>query len=1015
MSEIRIQQLSAFSQSFGNIVDSSLDATKAYVNSQYNRISDQVTLDYNAFLSELEYSNDFEDYENKVNQFWEQESSKIRDGGYGSVATQLYMEKAMPGLQQRMQTSAKEMMVNGYWNQAVNNYSLDVNNIMNDGSLTYDQKVQKIKDRYESDNMANLPLKIGRVKKPEELFPQIKEASIAQAFGEIPVLQYADSYYYDGVTPEEIFSQMKGSSGISDWTEQEEASAVSQIEKSLSAIDKRQRLEAGYAQDAIVTDMRTRRLNGEIPTANDVINSAIEAGALRENGDVRREWATFLDPYVEQYLKDRTIAEASAKYTLEEKGVTITPEDIVNVASKVSSGTFTFKVSGEESQEAGGRRSLPAVQKFDKMVDISDNVSVDTDGKVVVNDEDTGATAVGFTDGSVIAVSEEPVDGLDGYLVKSPGAEATAEADRIVERMRAMDRNYVFDESTMGEDEAGSYWRNPVSIGDQSYVYELKGADRKGPFIADYTPEAGTPGEGMSEELAEIAGIRDSLQGSDIANIYNSDGSFNYDNLRGKATYKYKEDEIKSEYAPLVKALCEEYGIPYDPESKATYDIADLVQQCADAGAFTDPNKAMAVTTLATMRLDPSVTPNRYDSYLMYYMGTAVLSDAEIKDYGLEKSAFDGGIDTKTYGNALNQAYKLAFKSLYNKTYSSDNETKLSIDDSNNWYTVKERLDKALTQAWQLDPLGAEKDSLTIVQDAVDRVIDNTLAEKLYKDLTSKHQNVVTFDWNNYQVGSGSLSWNIPQMLTNLRNDAVLSMYSARRPDETDTASGVLQTFFSTMGSDDWRYADHLSNDVLRYIDEKIYNPATTDTYTSPSDNRKNLNAIAKDLYGVKNYDALTKDQKETVSFSYLYGMTNKALMNNVCRTFGYDKSDIAGNVVVAPVEGMGGGMAMVTSDGRVFMSGGIPDGSGHQWIIGSVSSRTLANIQSGITTISYAEISRNGIMNFSDDNLLYEASGQVVSRRNRNDKSSELLEIYRTVQPDRYNIIDLNKGIRSN
>ena len=1019
MSEIRAQQISAFSQSFGNFLDTSIDATKAYVNSQYNRISDQVTLDYNAFITELQYSNDFEDYENKVNQFWSQEESKIRDGGYGKMATQLYMEKAMPNLQQKMQTSAKEMMVNGYWKQAVNNYSLDVNNIINDQTLTYDQKVQKIKDRYESDNMANLPLVIGKVKTPEELFPEVKEASIAQAFGESYVLPYSDSYYYDGVSPEDIFSQMKGSSGISDWTEAEEASAVSQIEKSLEAIDKRQRAEASYAQDSIVSDMRTRRLNGEIPTASDILNSAIEAGALRENGDVRREWASFLDPYIEQYLKDRSVAEAAAKYSMNEKGLTITPDDILNVASRVSSGTFTFKVTADdtaaESTASTRERPVSVVKKFDRMIDISDSVSVDTDGAVIVDDKETGATAVGFSDGTVIAVSDTPVEGLDGYLIKSPDSEAKDEADRIVKRMKDMDRNYVFDGSTMQEEEAGSYWRNPVSVGDQSYLYELKGADRSGPFIADYTPGEGTSELQLSQELADIASLRESMQGTEFGNIYNSDGSFNYDNLRGKATYTYGDGEIRSEYAPVVKALCEEYGIPYDPESRATYEIADLVQQCADAGAFTDPNKAMAVTNLATMRLDPSVTPGKYDSYLMYYIGTGVLSDQEIKDYGLEKSAFDGGIDSGTYGNALNQAYTIAFYNLFKKqSYTSANEAKLSIDDSNKWYSVKEQLDKELTKAWQLDPLGAEKNSLTLIQDTVDKVIDDTLATTLYKDLTSRHSNVVASDWKNYQVGSGTMSWNIPQMIANFQNDAAITIVSARRPDETETASGALQTFFSTMGSDDWRYAQYLSNEVLEYVDTKIYNPASNSLDTSASANRKNLNAIAKDLYGAKNYNALKDDEKKTVSFSYLYGMTNKSLMNNVCRTFGYEKSDIAGNVIVAPVDGMGGGMAMVTSDGRVFMSGGTPDGSGHKWIIGSVSSRTLKNIQSGITTISFAEISQNGTMNFSDDNLAYEASGQVVSRKNRNDKTNELIDIYKTVQPDRYNLIE-PKGIRSN
>ena len=132
-------------------------------------------------------------------------------------------------------------------------------------------------------------------------------------------------------------------------------------------------------------------------------------------------------------------------------------------------------------------------------------------------------------------------------------------------------------------------------------------------------------------------------------------------------------------------------------------------------------------------------------------------------------------------------------------------------------------------------------------------------------------------------------------------------------------------------------------------------------------------------------------------------------------------------------MDGVGGGFAVVTNDGRVYMSGDSPSG-GHNWIIGSVSDRTLKNIKKGATTISLAEISTYGTKNFNDSNMTFTKEGAVLTRpkefgdvigeiigydfgvkQREGDKVIELSDIYDSVQPGRYNITDISRGPRSN
>ena len=991
----------AFATSFSNVIDSSEAALKAYTNSQYNRIDAQVTDDYNAFMSELQYDNDFDSYEQKVSDFWAQEDEKIQNGGYGALAPSMYMEKRRQSLEDQMRTSAKDMMVEGCWRQAKTNYDTKCNFILANDELTYDQKKEAIQTEYDSCLMSQFPVKMGSVKTPEEYLPTIKATSIQQAFSERFVSQYADSYFYEGASLEGIFDKMKESSGISDWTEEDKATAMAYIEKSLSGIYSQKGTEATHAQNAIVSDFSTKYLNGEDYTAEDVIVAAVNAGALRADGTVDMHWAKFLNPYIEAAEKQRIIDEETAR--IADEGIIVdnlTADDVIGIAGQVSNGTFNFSpitakdVDGNVAV-SGNKINLPDRVKYGSPVvsngthtgtglQVNETVRITPEGDVTSNGEDVGATVFESDNGSVYILSDNEISGLDSNLLVSP-----EEKKQMMTPAR---------ERAMGLNSGIS------SVGNTQYIYKV--GERDEVFIEDYAGHEGSD----RQELSDVASsLVDMTEGTEFSNAFSTDGSINYNNSMGKYTYKFNGlPDVECQYAPIVMALCQEYGIEYDTDSYSVYKLAEYVQNLADAGAFTDPNKASAVQMLANKRLNPGVTPEEYNAMVMETKASGILTDKEIEEYGLAKSAFAGDLNGTSYNDAMNLAYRLAFQNLYNKTYSSSEEGKLNADKYNQWFSMKQDLEKELILRYQTDPSKTTSNPLGAVQEVVEKLTDKKFSEELYDTLLSVRPSA-----GSLTIGfGGSVTTNERPML-----------------GDNSTVTGLLSNYFAT-----GRYADYLDSDIVSYVGNNFYNPTDVSSSSIKVNNRattrKQINEVAQEKYQT-DYKDLSIGQKNTVLFSYMYAKTQNDLSRTVCYTFGYGMDEIYGNVTVAASDEMGGGMAVVTRDGRVYMAGASPDGQGHSWMLGSVSERTLNNIKKGATTVSYAEVSANGVQYFRDGNHRYDSSGAILagkettinllgmiplfSVKNKGiiEKEHELVGLYQSIQPERYNIKNLNQGIR--
>ena len=1017
---IRSQMTRQFASDFDSILDSGLSAVQAYSNSQYNKLTTQVKNDYNAFIDELAYSNDFENYESMVEQFWANEDAKIKDGGYGGIATTRYMENDRQNYYEQMRTSANSMMIDGSWRGTKVNYELAVRNIISDdvNYPTYDSKMAAIQKEFDSDGLKDFPIKLGSVTQPDEWKDTVKAASLQQAFNERNVYAYADRYFQEGMTIDEILSEMKGSSGISNWSETDEDTARTYIQKSLTAIGTQRQTVAVNAQSEIVSLFTTKYMKGEDYTAQDIINEATARGAFREDGTVDRFWAAFLSPYIEYQVAQDKIDEAEAKTqeTLDKLGLK-TGEDALGVLGDVANGSFEFKFTpsaqtpkvstnvpipektadGDTRTVSASGSSRPVISAKGQKgtgLNVSESVVIQPEGEVVVDGEDTGAKAFESNTGDVWVYSSKEVPGLDQYQYAGP-----APSD--------LPRNYVFDETTIED----ATRETPSS--EKGYLYRVSSAEDRPVIDKDYVPAEGEGGH-LSDEMRQVIEDQKALQelteGTEFAGVFNTEMGWSTSRLEGRQTYSVDGlPDIDSQYSNAVIALCQAWGVDYDPKSVETYYVAQIVQDLADSGAFSNPNKAMAVQTLAVKRLDPGTTPEEYNSYLMQYKNTGILTDKEIDEYGLSKHAFESDVSDTAIKDKLNYAFEKAFSNLYSMSYSTTNYEKLNTKQKDDWFTMKDRLEQELKRAIQTNPIKAQTDPLSIVDDVVEKLTDKAFAEGMWKLYNKRQPNVIATDVKNHEGVTFSDIFTLFDF--NPDNDYNIGFVSTRRVDETELGSEILQDWCANILNNNSKYNMWLNRDVVAW-----YNNAQTTTssgfYTTPRQFRKQADEIAKNVFGAEDYDALSNEQKNSLMFSYTVARSQIELAKSTCNTFGYELDEVCGNIVVAPSgeNRYGGGQAVVTKDGRVFMSGGDPDSSGHRWIIGSVNGHTLDNIMNGADVIAFEEISANGLKYFSDGGLQYTKDGLVLNRKNRQDKEFELTGLLSEVQPDRYNITTIGK-----
>lgn len=974
----------------------------------------------------------FDQYSLRVESFNNDFIANAKNSGLYDDRTIAWLEQEYIPSQKTKNDSAIAIAGNFATNiQVADNAMNKANALIADSTLSVDEAYEKYKQYYEELNLGGIengPNQYGYYT-PDEFREILREPKALQEFKRIssdPSTGYTYSANYD---KGEAIKKAIAYAGYNP-----DAAQIKQFEAdceaALDEFEEKRKKDISIAQRDIVSDFTVRGFKGIKYTPDDVISSARDAGAFLSDGSIDPLWVSFLSPYIEASNTQKEIDRATAQINKEiEKATNVTPEQIMTTAEAVSDGSFAFTPDtvhkGNVPTTTSGTSGAKIPLKIDKQygapvlntsdgtegtgLHISEAVEVTAQGDVVIEKQKIPAQVSESADGTIYVTSNKPIEELNEFLKITPDEDAQAKLDtanKELKKRKSLERNYVAED--VEEDQTPAPTDNtPISTGQQSYLYVVKGEDRP-VFDKDYKPYEGTGEETLSDIAVAAQELTKMTEDTGFPNMFNSDGDINYNNSRGKYTYKYNGmPDIETNYAPIVMALCQSCGIEYDTDSYAVYVMAQNVHEMEMAGAFTNPNKALAVQTLATQRLDPNVTPEAYNATVMQYKASGILTDDEIKDYNLEKHAFSGDLSqNSSYNDSLKHAYSKAFNALFDMTYTSGNINNVNADTAkaDQWFQMQRDIEKELTLAYQTDPTGMASNPIKTVNEIVEKLTDKTFAENLLDAVLSSGPTLGTW-------------------LTSTSNRVQMG--------DNETVSDMLTDYFQ----DPSKYADYYDEEIIEAVNDRYYGTASLNyaNYEIEKGNAKaQIEELSQDFFG-KGYAELSVPEKNKLLFSYAYSRTRTELTRAVCMTFGYDlKNEVYGNISVSSTDGIGGGMAVVTTDGRVYMSGEAPNG-GHNWLIGSVSKKTLENIQKGATTISYAEISAYGVKMFNDQNYTFDKSGVSLTRpktigdvvnnitlglvdlrggqaKKTADKEYELVGIYNEVQPGRYNITDLGK-----
>lgn len=1005
-----------------SIVDYKVDQKKReqILNSNKDVLETQYENEVGQLYQTLPESIDFSQYQTRIDSFNQDFISKAKSSGNYDEQTLSWLENEfMPG-----QAHKNEYALAGVTDYAVNtwlanNANSKANTLAADPNLNVEEASNQYRQYYNRvglNNIENGANRYGYVT-PEEFIEAIRGPKAVQEFKKLstdPDNGYLNSPAYN---KSDMMKKALENTGYKPNSIQEKQ-FISDCESVLNEINKQRTAEATYAQNSIVSEFATKSLNGETYTADDVIEAARNAGGVRSDGTVDMLWVSFLTPYIEASNKQKQIDQATEKIN-EELDIVggLTSEDVMDVAGRVSDGSFSFTPSSVKDVEgkvnvSGAKIPLAKTAAYGAPVisadgiqgtglKLSANISVQPDGVVTIDGNDTGSKAIETQAGSLYVMSEEPIEELEEYLIaeQDPDAEEKLrKAREEISKQKTLNRNYKMEGAD--KEETGDFSK-PVSIGNQGYIYNLN--KETTPFGKDYTPYEGSQEEQLSDIAVQAAELAGMTEGTGFENLFGNDGSINYSGSEGKYTYKFEGmPDIEVLHDPIVKALCQEYGIDFDKDSYSVYKLAEMVSSMENAGAFTDPNKAVAVQELSMQRLNPNITPDDYSAMLMEYKARGILSDTEISSYGLSKHAFAGDLQSTSYNDVLKAGYGRLFTAFCGKSYTTSNVNAINADaaKADQWLTLQKEFERELTLAYQLDSAGMSSDPVGKMGKIVDKLTSNAFSNDLYKALTESYMT-------------------IGNIFSGTSDKATLG--------DRSSISEVLTQYFA-----DGTYGEYLDKNIVRMTNDRYHNVENKDYRPTPGAVKAQIEELAQDTYGT-DYASLSLGQKNTLLFSYAYARTRWDFSRSVSDTFGYGMDEIYGDVTVASMDGVGGGFAVVTNDGRVYMSGDSPSG-GHNWIIGSVSDRTLKNIKKGATTISLAEISTYGTKNFNDSNMTFTKEGAVLTRpkefgdvigeiigydfgvkQREGDKVIELSDIYDSVQPGRYNITDISRGPRSN
>ena len=962
----------------GSIIDAKGRTKKADMLFESNKdvLSTKYQTEIDELYQTLPESIQFDQYQLRVDAFNQDFLSKARSAGYDARTLAWLENEFLPNQKasnERAVAAVTDYATNSW---VANNANNKANDLAADPSLDADEAAKQYEQYYDSVGLGDIengPNTYGFLT-PSEYNLAVRLPKAVQVFRQLsedPENGYLASPTY---SKEDTIKQALATTGYRPDNVQEKA-LVEECDKVLTEIGQEKQKQVTYAQNAITSKFATMHLNGEDYDADDVIEAARDAGAFMADGKtVNMMWVSFLTPYIEASAKTREIAAATEKINEELGSISeITVEEAQDVARRVSGGTFEYSASSVKDVQgdvsaSGGKISLPKKISYGAPVvtnkeaegtglQVNEDVAIQPEGTVVVNGQNTDATVEQFDNGKLYIVSDTPVESLEQYALPS----------------------------------------NPKEDGQSGqYVYQVSSRKSFKESFEEYQPYEGSDKEELSDIALQANSLREMTAGTGLDNMFTSDGSINYSGSEGKHTYKFEGlEDITIEHNPVLLALCQEKGIEYDTDSYSVYTLAKYVKDLEDSGAFTDPNKAKAVQYLATARLDKTITPEEYNAKVMDIKARGILSDTEIKDYGLSSHMFSGDFGSNSaFQKTYNQALPTLFASTFGKDKTED-EIKSDTEKSNQWFTLQQDFERELKLAYQLDPVGMQNNPLPKVNEIVEKLTDKAFADELYKALTSSYLTLGT-------IFSGT-------------TDKVQLADNAN-------VSEALQRYF-----DNGSYSEYLDADITKWVNDAYYNIDTKSGKPKAATAERQIEETSQKRYN-KSYSDLTLDEQRTVLFSYAYARTRMEFNFAVSDTFGYGMDEIYGNVTVSSTDGGGGGFAVVTNDGRVYMSGDAPNG-GHNWIIGSVSERTLKNIQNGATTISYAEISSYGVKYFNDENMTFTKEGASLTKSTNifqtilslggvdfrdKDKEIELSDIYGSVQPGRYNgITDIDKGWR--
>lgn len=448
---------------------------------------------------------------------------------------------------------------------------------------------------------------------------------------------------------------------------------------------------------------------------------------------------------------------------------------------------------------------------------------------------------------------------------------------------------------------------------------------------------------------------------------------------------------INSYYEPLIKQICTNKGITYDPESIATYNVAVSVMQAANEGLFTTQKQKTALQELMWLCNNPLISEDEFNRVRNQTVIDGIFTEQELRDYGVYDYFLSGMMeDTKPI---VTQITNNLFQTLFNAQMGTGNDIYKNVsrqkksEAKNKFMNMPKRVADYVNTVARTNP--TKLNDKNFIADTVKMFADESVYNAIDR-LWNYKQNVLSFSKDgtlktDFRIGS--------------RNTAM----------ENLTATSIIQELGAELsGVERMPYLLGLLNkDIVQaYTNGPLYGKTLT---MSKGDFEKEVSNLSKAFYNGRDVKELSPYERNELELSVLVARMQNELRENVCFTFGYNPDEIHANIFIPPIQNedgtfIGGGLAAVTTEGYVIMSGGEPDVYGNKWCIGKMSKEAQVNIANGLNILDYNEIqwgspTGSGTSIWSDFNLQYDlrndgalANGSVVLGEAEGNKGAWLM-----------------------